>query len=435
MSNLTDEDKARYVVIGRKPSDTVVPFKKKQQSEPLVEWPELTKDGLPKRSYRNARAAIKAIGASLSFDEFHDLMLIVCGAIGEWAGELTDAACSALRQAIVNAYEFDPGKEHIHDAATQLCIENKFNPIIQYLDGLQWDGKPRIGTWLSTYLGADDTPLHQAQGQLILIAAVRRARKPGCKFDHILTLEGLEGTMKSSAIAVLAGDGNFSDQAILGASEKEQQEHLRGVWFYEIAELAGIKRADAAKVKSFASRTEDRARPAYGRRLVTAKRRCIFIGTTNDKLYLQSQTGNRRFWPVETNVIDIEKLKADRDQLFAEAAVLEAKGFPLSLPQALWAAAAEAQEERRNVEPWEEMLAPKLVAIAGAIHSTAEGEQERLTTRQILTTYLGFTDDKIQPWMYQKLAPIMNRLGWKGPKQMKVNGLNLQTYRRKIPPA
>src|SRR4051812_31353921 len=122
--------------------------------------------------------------------------------------------------------------KNIHDAATQLCIENKFNPIIQYLDGLQWDGKPRIGTWLSTYLGADDTPLHQAQGQLILIAAVRRARKPGCKFDHILTLEGLEGTMKSSAIAVLAGDGNFSDQAILGASEKEQQEHLRGVWFY-----------------------------------------------------------------------------------------------------------------------------------------------------------------------------------------------------------
>ena len=87
------------------------------------------------------------------------------------------------------------------------------------------------------------------------------------------------------------------------------------------------------------------------------------------------------------------------------------------------------------MEPWEEILAPKLVAVAGAIHSTAQGEEERLTTRQILTTYLGFADDKLLPWMGQKLAPIMNRLGWKGPKQMKVNGVNLQTYHRKIPAA
>jgi len=74
---------------------------------------------------------------------------------------------------------------------------------------------------------------------------VRRIRQPGCKFDHILTLEGPEGKGKSTAIAVLAGVENFSDQTILSQSDKEQQELLRGIWLYEIADLAGLRRAEA----------------------------------------------------------------------------------------------------------------------------------------------------------------------------------------------
>ena len=136
-------------------------------------------------------------------------------------------------------------------------------------------------------------------------------RQPGCKFDHILTLEGIEGTMKSTSIVILAGAENFSDQTILTASDKEQQELVRGVWLFEIADLAGMKRADVEKIKAFATRTHDRARPAYGRRRVDAPRRCIFFGSTNEDEYLQSQTGNRRIWPLKTGVtgpIDIEGL-------------------------------------------------------------------------------------------------------------------------------
>jgi predicted P-loop ATPase len=57
--------------------------------------------------------------------------------------------------------------------------------VCDYLDGLQWDGQKRLDTWVIRYLGAEDTPLNRAFGRKMLVAAVRRARQPGCKFDYV----------------------------------------------------------------------------------------------------------------------------------------------------------------------------------------------------------------------------------------------------------
>ena len=136
-------------------------------------------------------------------------------------------------------------------------------------------------------------------------------------------LESPEGKDKSTALSILSGGPeNFSDQTILGRGDRDQQEMLRGVWVFEIADLSNIRKAEVEDVKAFASRTHDRARPAYGRFRVDLPRRGVIWATTNNSEYLKSQTGNRRFWPIEvaaTKPIDIEGLTRDRDQLLAEA--------------------------------------------------------------------------------------------------------------------
>ena len=170
-----------------------------------------------------------------------------------------------------------------------------------------------------------------------LIAAVRRARHPGIKFDPIIVLEGPMGTNKSKAIEILAGVENFSDQSIFGARDREQQELLAGVWLYEIAELSNIRKTEVEHIKAFASRTHDRARPAYGRVRVDQPRRCVLFATTNNDRYLKE--ADRRFWPVKTTNIDIEALKRDRDQLWAEAAQREREGASIVLRRELWEAA------------------------------------------------------------------------------------------------
>ena len=394
------------------------------------EWPDLTKDHKPKRTYRNARAAIMALGIVCSYDEFHDRMLVAGHEINQWAGELSDAVNVVLRQLIVDKFEFDPGKDNIADAATELCLEHRFDPIVDYLDGLDWDGKSRLETWVIKYLGAADTPLNRTMGKLALVAGVRRVRKPGTKFDHILTLEGGEGTMKSTSIVTLAGVENFSDQTILTASDKEQQELVRGVWIYEIADLAGMRRADVEKIKAFATRTHDRARPAYGRRRVDAPRRCIFIATTNEDEYLQSQTGNRRFWPLKTGTIDIEGLRRDRDQLWAEAAEVEAEGEPLVLPKNLWSEASSAQDERRQHDPWDDIL----TGVKGHICTNEETgiEEERIASDELLRVYLELPPGKTQNADALRLRRVMHRLGWSGPKKLRFGENPKRGYFREI---
>lgn len=391
---------------------------------PPIIWPDRDQFGRPKPTCRNARTAIRHMGLTCEHDTFHDKLIIGGQAIDQWAGEVTDNTVHMLRVAIERTYKVDPGTTSMFDAAVQECLQGGYDPVADYLDGLMWDGVPRLRSWLAAYMGAEETPLNSALGGLTLVAAVRRVRRPGCKYDQILVLEGPEGRGKSSAIEILAGTENFSDQTILTLDDKGQQEAISGIWLYEIADLAGMSKADTEKVKAFCSRTVDRARPAYGRTRQDKPRRCVFIATTNHDTYLKSQTGNRRFGSVRTGHVQLEALRRDRDQLWAEASAIEARGVPLFLPEALWGDAAAIQDSRRDHDPWEDILA---CIEAGQKEGNAtlkpagDGEnlEMRITTRNIIETVLRLPRDRINDVTAKRVSLIMRRLGWDGPKLLR----------------
>jgi predicted P-loop ATPase len=138
---------------------------------------------------------------------FHDQYLVE-GPLLKSNGSI-DQKVLVVRSKIHKAFRFDPGTGNTFDAIMQLCLDNKFDPILDYLDALTWDGTPRLDRWLVTYAGAEDTELNREFGRIALVAAARRARQPGIKFDPIIVLEGSMGTNKSKAIETLAGVENF----------------------------------------------------------------------------------------------------------------------------------------------------------------------------------------------------------------------------------
>lgn len=415
-----------------------------------LNWRECKSDGSPLPSMFNARLAIGALNIECRHDAFHNKMLIgfrgdqVQHEVNLIAGELTDHALLRMRNMVSARFGFDPGDKPIYDAVMSLALEGCFDPVLDLLDAAQaeWDGMGRLEEWVVTYLGCEDTPLNRAIGCKVLIAAVHRARNPGCKFDCITVLEGEEGTNKSMAIRVLAGDDNFSDQSILGAGEKEVQEQLSGVWMHENADLAGMRRAEVENVKAFASRQVDIARPAYGRVTERRPRRSIEWGTTNSLEYLLSQTGNRRFWTLAVGRIDIDALKYDRLQLLGEAAAREAEGESVTLDATLWPDAREAQEARRIKDPWEDLLGDipeTVIADAGSlvkrkvqiIRRTGDGK-EKVASADLLAHVLRVPPAQVNSSHGQRLALAMKQTEWQRNPTGKVtiDGVPVRGYWR-----
>ena len=204
-----------------------------------------------------------------------------------------------------------------------------------------------------TYLGRRDTPLNRAIGSRWMISAVARIMQPGAKVDHMLILEGPQGTKKSSALKMLAGADWFTDElAEIGSKDAAQQ--MRGIWIIEIAELDAISRAEVSRIKAFLSRTTDRYRPPYERYVVEVPRQCVFAGSVNPDTYLRDETGNRRFWPVRCGNINLDALSRDRDQLWAEAVARYRDGTIWWLNEAeLIADAKIEQDQRYQADAWD----------------------------------------------------------------------------------
>lgn len=367
----------------------------------------------------NIRVAIQKLGVRVSHDTFADRMF-VDGLEGKPQRHLGDPEMARLYLLIDQKYGFRPTREFFWMVVDDDARQNSFHPVCDYLDGLTWDGTARISEWLIKCAGADDTPYTRAVSGIILIAAVRRIREPGCKFDEMLVLETpMQGLDKSSALTVLAvREGWFSDSLPLDADDKEVIEKLAGRWIIECPELDGMKKADAEHLKATLSRRIDRARPAYGRMTKEAPRQCVIFGTTNKEQYLQDATGNRRYWPVRLHrAFDLKLLKRDLDQLWAEAAHAESLGESIRLDPALYAAAAEQQKARELVDPWVGMLEAALGDHTGKIRS------------EDVWALVDLRGGQRTQHHNARIGDAMRALGWERTK-LKFDGRNAHCYVR-----
>ena len=314
------------------------------------------KEGRPiATSQRNIRVAIRRLGVALRHDLFAGRDMVE--GLDGFGPALDDPTMNRLWLLVDERFQFRPSREFFLTVVADAARLNAFHPVAEYLAALRWDGVPRIGRWLAAYGGAEDNPYTRAVGELVLVAAVRRVRRPGVKFDEMLVLESPQGTNKSTALKLLATrDAWFTDDLPLNAETRRVIEALSGKWIVEAGELKGLKKGGTDHLKGFLSRTHDKARMSYDRLEREVPRQCVIVGTANDSRYLRDTTGNRRFWPVAVSGFDLEAIRRDRDQLWAEAAAREAEGAAIRLDPALWADAAAEQDARRVEDPYFERL-------------------------------------------------------------------------------
>ncbi len=248
-----------------------------------------------------------------------------------WGGKKGDAVSdddvAVIKFWLGTNYKFEPTNNTISDALIVLARQNAYDPVREMLDGLPpWDKTKRLDTWLATNFNAKGDPEYLAQVfRKWVVAMVMRVYHPGSKFDWMPVFEGKQEAGKSSFGKILVGDKYFLDW-LPNLNDKDSALGLQGMWGVEMAELSQFKRNEIESIKAFITRTVDKFRPPFGRRLIESPRRCVFFGTTNKKQYLIDETGNRRFKPLEVGKLNFKALERDRLQLFAEARYLFMEG-------------------------------------------------------------------------------------------------------------
>jgi predicted P-loop ATPase len=252
-----------------------------------------------------------------------------------------------------------------------------------------------------------------------MIAAVRRVMEPGCKCDHVLVLEGAQGIGKSTALATLAGSWFSDEMPDMGSKDSAIQTSV--AWIHEFAELAALARSQVEAIKAFVTRTVDIYRPPYGRATVEVQRQCVFAASTNTQQYLADETGNRRWWPVRCGErLDLDALRRDRDQLWAEAVVRCDAGVPHWLDeQAVEQEARAEQDARRTEDPW---LEPIRAFLVGSTDTTMT---------DVLLRGLELDARHCDTSAGHRASRCLRALGWEAHRPRRADGSRITVWRKR----
>lgn len=247
-------------------------------------------------------------------------------------GDVDDARLYSLLQEEIGLRK----RSDMDIALTIASDDGAFDPLMDLLESLSWDGEERAECLFIDYLGADDTPFTREATKVFLCEGLARAFHPGIKADYLVILAGKGGLGKSTLVRKLAlEDRYFTDCSVNLGDVKLTGELNRGKWIVELPELSGMNNRNIEAVKAAVTRQADEFRGAYCRRTASFPRRVVYVGTTNEVDFIREKTsGARRFLPILCGVAEPKKsifvpdAKVEMRQVWAEVHTWMVTGDP-----------------------------------------------------------------------------------------------------------
>lgn len=268
-------------------------------------------------------------------------------AICEARGIILRYNCIAKRQEILipgSSYSLDNGEgaafahvlseckregmstAHVHDYLVNLCDQNLYNPVANWILSKPWDGTDRLLSFFGSIVQegeADNQRIIDAKETKIkrwMISAVAAAFSSGISAHGVLVLQGKQNLGKTHWFKKLVPPDieAIKDGFILRIDDKDSLYQCLSHWLVELGELdATFKKSDIAQMKAFLTSDRDIIRLPYAAKKSNFPRRTIFFASVNQREFLHDETGNRRFWVIPCESINFNH-GLDMQQVWAQ---------------------------------------------------------------------------------------------------------------------
>lgn len=193
-------------------------------------------------------------------------------------------------------------KQVIMDYITLYATNHKYNPILDAIQSVKWDGIDRVNQIYNIFKIPADTE----EGIYSRIFIFKWLKQCICglynnienpfSLDIILVFQGKQGIGKTRFFEMLALNSRYFGEGIcLDPRDKDSVIQATSKWISELGEIGSTMRKDMDSVKAFLTKSTDEYRTPYGKASLHYPRMTSFVGTVNDEQFLIDQTGNRRF--------------------------------------------------------------------------------------------------------------------------------------------
>ena len=373
-----------------------------------------------------AKAVVRPdfVDIDIRFDQFRDEIMFAQAGSGQWQA-FTDADYARLRITMEKRGFKPVGRELIRDVVLLAADEQPFDSATTWLNGLEWDGVPRIESFYHTHFGTADTPYTRAVSMYMWTALAGRVLEPGVKADMVPILVGPQGCGKSSGVEALSPDPAFFTEISFAEKDDDLARKMRGRLVAEIGELRGLNTKELESIKAFVTRTHENWIPKYREFATQFPRRLVFVGTTNEDEFLADKTGNRRWLPVEVSKVDVKAIKTDLLLLWAESRETFKRlgGIQFRDAERL---GASVHEQYTIKDAWLETV-EKWLDTPDLMTNDIPRNCEFLRASDVLRDAIGLNPEKVSRREQMRISGVLQNCGYKASRET-INGKQQRVF-------
>ena len=367
-----------------------------------------------------------ATGIEIRFDSFRDEIMFSENNKNQWR-PFRDEDYTSLRIKLESLGLKKVGRELVRDAVYLVAKDHTFDSANEWLNKVvpSWDFEMRIDTFLHVYFEVVDTHYTRAVSRYLWSALAGRVLHPAIKADMVLILIGDQGAGKSTGVAAICPHSDLFTEISFNEKEDDLARKMRGRLVGEISELRGLNTRDVESIKAFVTRTHETWTPKFKEFSTTYRRRIVLIGTTNQQQFLADQTGNRRWLPITVGKVNVEKIRQDHLQLWAEARDTY-NGVQWEEAERL---AKDNHGNHMIVDPWQEvvhswLISENLIPRYGSVFNT----DSFVTTHQVLVGAIKMEPKTIDRRFQMRAADVLNSLGFVKNGSRRINGQSKNVF-------